>query len=155
MNNLQIDKATAKRIYKTSPKWFQEILISTFGAECFSENITDRIKTIEDASEETGISIDDLNKAIGTPDEINYKKVKMVAKARNEGWSPDWGNGNEKKWFPIFKMPSPSSGFGFDDSDCSYAVTYSTVGSRLCFKNEALSNYAAKQFIDLYKSFLV
>jgi hypothetical protein len=47
-----------------------------------------------------------------------------------------------------------SSGFGFDASACYCDFAGTLVGSRLCFETKEKSDYAAQQFIDLYKSFL-
>jgi hypothetical protein len=52
------------------------------------------------------------------PDEKAYILLKFLAKALNEGWIPDWNNGN------------------------------------YCFKSKELSDYAAKQFLSLYKQFM-
>ena len=86
-----------------------------------------------------------------TPDEIAYKKLKVVAKAINQGWVPDWDNKNQSKWWPWFNL---SSGFGFSSSGYSCDLADACVGSHLCFESEAKSNYAATQFIDIYKQFL-
>jgi hypothetical protein len=83
------------------------------------------------------------------------KKLFIVAKALNEGWVPDWDNSNERKWWPWFCMDSAGSGFRFDVAyfECTY--TYTIVGSRLCFKNKELAQYAGTQFIEIYKEFMV
>lgn len=76
----------------------------------------------------------------------------MVAKAINKGWEPDWNNSNQYKWWPYFDL---SSGFGFSYSDYGYGGTdTSASGSRLCFESEDKSEYAATQFIEIYKQFL-
>jgi hypothetical protein len=86
-----------------------------------------------------------------TPDEVAYKKLKIVIKAINQGWVPDWTNSSQPKYWPWFNLSS-GSGFSFSLSGYRYVGTF--VGSRLCFESEAKSNYAAKQFSDLYKQFL-
>lgn len=45
------------------------------------------------------------------------------------------------------------AGFAFADSNHAPSNTVASVGSRLCFKSEALAVYAGKQFIDLYMDF--
>jgi hypothetical protein len=77
--------------------------------------------------------------------------LKMVVKAINGDWTPDWSNSDQYKYWPYFIL---SSGFGF-----SYSYYYSdhsdtTVGSRLCFETREKSNYAAQQFIDIYEQFM-
>ena len=77
--------------------------------------------------------------------------LKMVAKAINQGWVPDWNNSDQKKWWPWFNL---SSGFGFSDSCYYYGLASTAVGSRLCFETEEKSDYAANQFMEIYKEFL-
>lgn len=148
----KINKEVAKRLYKESPEWFKNQLVEAFGEECFKKrNFTD-IKTFEDACDEVGISPDSVfDSAKDSPDEIAYKKLKVIVKAINGEWVPDWANTNQRKWWPWFNL---SSGFGFSLSDFSYTDACTSVGSRLCFESEEKSDYSAKQFIQLYKEFL-
>ena len=82
----------------------------------------------------------------------NYKLIK-IAEALNEGWKPDWKNWDELKYYPWFRMDTPS-GFGFSYSFCAYSFTASIVGSRLCFKSRELAEYAGKQFEAIYNDYL-
>jgi len=148
---LKLNKKTAKSIYPESPAWFQEVLIETFGSDYFKKRSFEDIKTFEVACEELGI---DANKQFldeYTPDEIAYKKLKIIVAAINQGWTPDWSNSSQYKYWPYFKL---SSGFGFSRSNSGYGNATTHVGSRLCFESEAKSDYAAKQFIDIYEQFL-
>ncbi len=151
METLKLDKAEAKKQFKSAPEWFRQVLISTFGAGTFSEKITDRISTFENLCNETGTDPEDYNKLFGTLDENAYRRLKLAAKVLNEGWEPNWKDTNERKWFPIFSL---SSGFGFSYSGYGYTDAYTYVGSRLCFKSEELSDFAAKTFLEDYKAYL-
>jgi hypothetical protein len=74
----------------------------------------------------------------------------VICRVLNEGWSPDWNNSSEYKYYPWFKMSGLGlsyDGYGFTHSD-----TY--VGSSPCFKSSELAEYAGKQFISIYKDFL-
>lgn len=152
---LKIDKKTAKRLYPESPEWFKADLNEAFGEDCFRKKRFDEIITFADACEECGITEEEFNERFEKlgldADTINYEKLKIVVKAVNQGWTPDRNNGNQKKWFPIFNL---SSGFGFQLSAYDFTHTGTYVGSRLCFESEQKSDYAAKQFIEIYKNFL-
>lgn len=113
--------------------------------------ITDRVKTFEDACSVLGINTNSIYDCGDTKDEIAYKKLKLIAKALNEGWKPNWENGNEYKYYPWFKM---QSGFGFSNTSCASTYSYAGVGSRLCFKTDALAKYAGQQFESIYKDLL-
>ena len=86
-------------------------------------------------------------------DELAYKQLKLIVQAFNEGWVPDWTNSNEYKYYPWFKMGSPSGGgfssYVFGDWDAD-----SSVGSRLCFKSADLAKHAGQLFESIYKDFL-
>ena len=148
---LKLEKKTAKKLYPEAPLWFQKVLTETFGIDCFKKKSFDDIKTFEDACEELGIDLSEVIQECDTPDEIAYKKLKIVIRAINQGWTPDWSNTSQRKWWPYFNL---SSGICFSHSHYGFVITDTTVGSRLCFETEEKSTYAAKQFIELYEQFL-
>lgn len=157
MKTLQIDETNAKKWYKDATPEFKAMLEDTFKKEFFSDKITDRIKTYEDACHELGESM--LNELSGyinglTLDEICYRQLKMITEALNEGWTPDWSDGDQPKYFPYFYTGS-SSGFASESTDCYYSRPVAGCGSRLCFKTRELAEYAGRQFVDLYKGFMM
>lgn len=115
----------------------------------------ENIKTFEDAC--TALKISFTPPEGLTKDELAYMKLKIIVKALNEGWEPNWNNWDEYKYYPWFIMGecngSPGSGFSYND--CVYGLTCSGVGSRLCFKSQELSDYAGEQFQELYKDFFL
>jgi hypothetical protein len=138
---------------KASAEW-KNVLEETFTKEFFQQKITDRVKTFEDACGVLGIDLIAFVDDDSAPDESAYIQLKTIAKALNEGWTPDWNNDEEYKYYPWFEMQktkSNPSGFRLDGVGYDYA--YSIVGSRLCFHSRELAEYAAKQFQDLYKQF--
>ncbi|WP_052237523.1 hypothetical protein [Myroides sp. A21] len=123
--------------------------------EPLPKDIKERLKTFEDVLKEKNMTLEYFNEISEEllPDELAYRKLKLIAGVLNEGWEPDWSNSNEYKYYPWFKMGSPSGvGFSYDGYDRWYAG--SNVGSRLCFKSSELAEYAGKQFTDIYKDFL-
>ena len=121
-----------------------------------NKKITELVKTFEDARKLTGRpdvpDFSNLPTDMRKHFEAQYKMI-VIAEALNEGWIPDWDNYNEYKYYPWFEM-SPSS-FAFYDSYCDSAFAYAGCGSRLCLKSKELSEYCGKQFIDLWKQFII
>lgn len=157
MKTLQIEESKARSIYKTASSELKIMLEDTFGKEFFSQKVTERIKTYEDACVELGITpIDESIRSSNgfTKDEIAYRKIKTITEALNEGWVPDWTDENQKKWFPYF-YPNYSSGFVFNYTDYDCSLTTAANGLRLCFKSDELATYAGKQFVELYKEFIL
>lgn len=127
------------------------------------EEITDRVKTYEDACKVLGVEpINEQNaKAQGfRSDEIARRKLETIAAALNEGWKPDWNNTDQYKYYPYFYIQENAKGKG--SAGLSFASTYlaashtaAFIGSRLCFYALRLARYAGNQFTDLYEQILI
>ena len=150
MKTITLHEDNLKKAFKGADKQGQKLLIALYPELQSKGEITDRIKTFEDACRELDECPIELL-ANYPSDVIDYKMACIICKALNEGWTPDWENTNQYKWFPWFNM---KGGFGFSFSPCTYPGTCASVGSRLCFKTEALANYAGKQFESIYKNLL-
>ena len=113
------------------------------------------IKSFDDACRVCSTTEEEFNSYYDVldldPDTIAYEKLKIIIKAINNGWTPDWDNTVQPKYYAWFNL---SSGSGFSGTDCGYEYTYSSVGSRLCFESKDKCEYATKQFADIYKEFL-
>lgn len=118
--------------------------------------VTKRIKTYEDACRELDIPTNPEKCRFMSKDEKAYYFLKVIAKALNEGWEPDWSNRNQEKWYPWFEVTGTNPA-GLACSDAIYPVSYTaaSIGSLLCFKTEALAKYAGTQFIKLYEKYLL
>jgi hypothetical protein len=160
MNTLEIKKENAQKAYNEGCSDVKKVLINLLGKETFiAANITDRIKTYEDACEALGTTSDDQYFEY-RPDAVKghektllaYAKLLVIVKALNEGWVPDWKNSSQYKYYPWWDL---SSGSGLSRIAVYYRDSCSAVGSRLCFKSRELAEYAAKQFKDIYTEFLI
>lgn len=112
------------------------------------------IKSYEDACKILGVQPISENAVAAFPAEdrksmLAYHKLTIIARAINGGWKPDWNNRSQYKYYPVFY---------YENAGLSYAIhaatiTNANVGSRLCFQTEAMSDYAAATFADLYTDF--
>lgn len=115
------------------------------------KNIREQLQDFNDVLEYHGLTeeqFNDNNKGL-TPDEVGYRKEKLIVAAYNEGKKPDWNDGTPKR-YPLFDLSS--SGFRSYVYDGWHS--YSDVGSRLCFVGpDALENLrdAVDKFLDEYK----
>ncbi len=153
---LEITRQAAIKAHDEASTKGKTLLENLFGKRVFQKDIKERIKTFDDVIRELGDDPEEFKNAISImeePDEIAYVKLKLIAKALNEGWTPDWSNGEWDKWYPWFKMDDSSSAGRFSFADSDYQDSYSYVGSRLCFKSKDLATYAGTQFLDIYKDF--
>ena len=120
-------------------------------------NITDKIKTFEDACQAlnldpTHLPIVDLLPEKDRKSIIAYYKLTIIIRALNEGWEPNWQDEDEKKFYNYFYYHSVS---GFVCSNASYSHASTSFGSRLCFNSRYLAVYALSQFKDLYEDYLL
>ena len=105
------------------------------------------IKTFEDACEKLGygekfeLFFDSLEN-----NETAFIKLNVIIRALNNGWIPNWNDSSEYKYWNYLNVQE-----GFSDFSTFYSYTFTIVSSALCFKSRVIAEYAAKQFIDLYK----
>lgn len=150
---LTVTKANALLAYKKGGKEERALLENLYGKEHFSQNVMERVKTYEDACAELGLDPKEELPYQNPKDKrqkvVNAKaKLDIIAEALQEGFTPDFMDTNQKKWYPWFI--GKGSGFGFSAADYDYDGTNSFVGSRLCFANEKTAEYFGTQFLDLH-----
>ena len=155
---LETNKEDAVKAYESASKKEKVLLEKLFGKEAFVSNITERVKTFDEACKVLDIKPDlpDVSKMPKQHQKalIAHYKLVIIAEALNEGWKPDWTNYNEYKYYPWFKYSKSRSCFMFDGSAWLDTITDST-GSRLCFKTKALAEYIGKQFEELYNEYFL
>lgn len=98
-------------------------------------NITDKVKSFEDACQLLGIK-PDVPKVSLLPEKhqkaiVAHYKLIIITETLNEGWTPDWSNWNERKYYPWFEMSDSSSQFSFNNSNNQNSNSNCTT--HLCF----------------------
>lgn len=188
MNNeiIEIQKSNALAAYDAAREAgadsTMKVLEALFGEETFKpKDVTERIKTFEDACKELGIEADkwlqDRAELGFEPDVIAYMKLRIICAALNEGWIPQFISG-ERRYYPWFWLYTEQeiqdmdeeekidrhliptgdyrtgyAGFAFASSNYAPSSASAAFGSRLCLKSAALAVYCGKQFIDIWADF--
>ena len=188
MNNetIQIKKDSVLSVYQTAYETGDTdtmlALETLFGEDIFNpKDVTERIKTFEDACQELGKShplvcqynaIDDVDTNLNA-----YLKLRIITAALNEGWEPQFTE-DEWRYYPYFWLYTQKeidemeadekqerrlmsaggfqteyAGFACALSDHVPSYTRASIGSRLCLKSDTLAVYCGKQFIDLWADF--
>lgn len=114
------------------------------------------IKSYEDACKVLGVQPISENAVAAFPAEdrksmLAYHKLTIIARAINGGWKPDWNNRSQYKYYPVFYYENAGLSYAHTNRTASNASA--NIGSRLCFQTEAMSDYAAATFADLYTDF--
>ena len=146
---ISIDKAALIKSYNSADTKGKALLEKLHGKQVFQKSITEQVKTFEDACKLLGITPNTVFTKADNKDDIAFKKLKVIAAALNQGWKPNWKDGNEYKYYPWFDL---SKGFVLVNVHCRYQ--HSNVSSRLCFVSEDVARYAATQFLSLYKDYM-
>ena len=115
-------------------------------------DIKEKIKTFEDAMEATGRK--QMPDFSSCPQDMRKHfealfKMYVIVEALNEGWTPDWSNYDERKFYPWFYMSPSSFAFLASNYGCEAAIAGS--GSRLKLRTVGLAKYCAEQFLDIWK----
>jgi hypothetical protein len=123
--------------------------------DAFPKDITYKVKTWEDLLKIAG---KDSNQVLPyrnarSKNEISQNalaKVQLISEVLNQGWTPDWNNHNEYKYYPYFEKTK--SGWVV----CSYVnglrIAYYAAG--MYFKSSELALFAGNTFLDIYKELL-
>ena len=121
-----------------------------------------RVKSYEEACERVGVEplTEERIKALELrPDEVARKKLEVIAAALNDGWSPDWNDTNQYKYYPYFYIEPRKhcalAGLAYAHSHYAASHTTALIGSRLCFNDPETARYAGKQFTELYEQLLL
>lgn len=182
-NQITISESDVFDAYKNGTQEVKKLLEKLFGEDTFKpKDITERVKTFEDACIELGRENCLVQDYLSTTDKTSsdllaYIKLRIICAALNEGWKPQFTE-NEKRYHPWFilwtkdelldksdewkttrhlistdKYQTDYVGFTFADADYVPSPTYTYVGSCLCLKSATLARYCGKQFIDLWVDF--
>jgi hypothetical protein len=159
MRTLQIKQDSLLAAFRNAGKEGKQVLSDLFGKQvALYDNITDRVKSFEDACQVLGISTN-VPEVKGLPRKhqkaiiANYKLI-VIAEALNEGWKPNWQDSDEYKYYPWFDMSNPA-GVGYSSTNHAASYTIAAVGSRLCLKNRELAIYFGQTFTDLFNDSLL
>ncbi len=111
MSDIKIKKQNVLDAYKNASDEHKELLEHLFGSEVFKPaDVRERIKTFADAA--TAVGIEDPEEweeqySDLEPDVLAYFKLRIITKALNEGWEPQFTE-DEWRWFPWHYLWSES-----------------------------------------------
>ena len=148
--------------------------------------VTERVKTFEDACKEMDIDAEAIQQqwqdaGITMVDEVAYQKLRIITAALNEGWEPEFNDG-EYRYYPYCLLYTKEEieqkddewkdehnlqlwvggGGSYYGADCGLACAASydawssalaCVSARLAHKTEELAIYSGKQFTELWANY--
>lgn len=178
---ITVQKENILNAYKQASKEQKTLLENMFGKDIFkSKDITERIKTFEDACEALGnehplvIEYKIISGAYDIMDDLYaYLELRIICAALNEGWEPTFDKDecyfypgfrpyHEEKdankecrvplWSNINANANGDIAFVSAGSTGSYSIAAHSVP--LALKTKELAEYCGKQFRDIWADFL-
>lgn len=122
------------------------------------KQLSERLKTVEDAYKETDRPIIDFSfypEDLRINREAEYNAIVLVEAARKieiENGSDeklDWTDYSQWKWIPWFRMSA--SGFAFRAASYDYSRANAGSGARLRVLSEVTCKYLGETFLDIWK----
>ena len=129
MEELKIKAANAQEAYRNADAKGKKILEDLFGKDALvPKDITDRIKTLEDALAAIGTpegEIKDFFKKFENlgKDVVAYMKLKVIIEALNDGWKPTFKDG-EWRYYPWFALYTKEEWDELSDEDKKAGVCF-------------------------------
>lgn len=148
--------------------------------------VTERVKTFEDACKELGIDAEAIQQqwqdaGITMLDEVAYQKLRIITAALNEGWEPEFKDG-EYRYYPYCLLYTKEEieqkddewkdehnlqlwlggGNSHNGAYCglAFAISYNAwsnapayISARIAHKTEELAIYSGKQFTELWANY--
>lgn len=166
-----------------SKEQVQNEMHKVFGEDTFKpKDITERVKTFEDACRELGEEHKLVQEWLYwegncSEDLAAYLKLRIICAALNEGWEPQFTE-DEWRYYPWFWLYTQKeikdmdedektdrrlmstgdyqtgyAGLAYAFSSDAPSGTDANIGSRLCLKSDTLAVYCGKQFINIWADF--
>ncbi|HWK58137.1 MAG TPA: hypothetical protein VNQ80_12395 [Parapedobacter sp.] len=152
MEELKVTKQNALAAHNEANQKGKALLENLFGKKVFTGNVRDRIFDFDDVLDELGIKpIQFINESkLLPPRFVTELKLEYIARAYNEGQTPDWDDNEQRKYWGWFWMDS-ARGVSFDAYYYDYSDSY--VASRLAFLD--LDNFkdAVKKFLPVFEEY--
>lgn len=193
---IEIRKDKLQELYKIlthypviSKEQVDSEMCKVFGVDVLKKpiDVRERVKTFDDACRELGEEHQFVKsfRSIYTgtdsdiADVVAYHKLRIVCAALNEGWEPQFINGETRyyPWFGLYtkeeidemseddsKELNMKSTDGYQTEYAGFGSAYSFFtpsnasayfGSRLCLKSDTLATYCGRQFTDIWADFLL
>lgn len=151
MKEFKVDQEFILEAYNAACDNWKKKLKSKF-PEAWPKNITDKVKTFEDVESILGkVVLPYTNPSTKQQVSTNASvKIQHISKALNEGWTPNFNNSDERKWYPWFEKKIS----GWSVRGVGYYCGLAGMGSDFFFKSEELARYAATKFLEIYKEYL-
>lgn len=147
---IPIQKSKAFIAFNNATPEGKKLLTDLLGPENVSGDITDLVKTFEDAEAlDTGWTAEDEAYL------QNVKKATIITRVLNAGWKANYDDDKQPKYYVWMVYDKAASAFRFFGTYDVYTGAYSATVSRHVFKDAKTARYFVEQFNTLVNKILL
>ena len=142
-NEIELTKSEIDEMFQASNSAQLEVLKKFFTG---SKDIRDKVKSFLDACNILDVDPKSVYRSSDSQTDVAFKKLKIIIKALNEGWWPNFEDDKQFKYWNYFKLKG-----GFSYCTTSYNATTTDVPSALLLKSNKLAVYVSEIALEEYK----
>lgn len=172
MKKIEIEKTKLEVAFSVACGNTRTVLLALFGEDAVMPDKPDysdyhNVKTMDDVFAATGCNKEEFEKKLADlPEDVQaFMLLRLIRKALNPTWIPNWADTNERKYFPYFSIILPAgvggagsgSNLGVSCLDSSDVASYSGAGcgGALASENREIAIWFGEHFAEIWKGYLL
>lgn len=172
MKKIEIEKTKLEAAFDVACGNTRAVLLALFGEDAVKPEKPDysdyhNIKTMDDVFAATGRNKEEFEKKIADlPEDVQaFMLLRLIRKALNPTWIPNWADTNEWKYFPYFSIEIPAGvGSASNGSDlgvsCLHSINVASYSSAACggalaSENREIAIWFGEHFAEIWKGYLL
>ena len=169
---IEIEKSNLVAAYNVAAGNVKQVLLTMFGKDAVMPDKPDysdyhNIKTMDDVFAATGCNKEEFEKKLADlPEDVQaFMLLRLIRKALNPTWIPNWADTDEYKYFPYFSIEIPagvgSASYGsFLGVSCLYSngvasSSRASYGGALASENREIAIWFGEHFAEIWKGYLL
>lgn len=158
IKEIKLSKEEAVKLFAQASPAGQQFLKDKFGADTFTYDPVEQIKSLEDACTVTGA---DEHTAVPFENPANddqrcinaFAALIQINRAFNQNKKKQWGDNINPKWYAWWKMPAPS-GSGLSFGGAVFGISHTRVPARLTLLKKDHVKILADRFPGYYEDLM-
>lgn len=169
MKKIEIEKTKLEAAFSVACGNTRAVLLALFGKDAVMPDYSDyhNIKTMDDVFAATGCNKEEFEKKLADlPEDVQaFMLLRLIRKALNPTWVPNWADTNEWKYFPYFSIEVPAGvgcansgsdlGVSCLTSNCVASYSNAYYGGALASENREIAIWFGEHFAEIWKGYLL
>ena len=169
---IEIQKSNLVAAYNVAAGNVKEVLVTMFGKDAVMPDKPDysdyhNIQTMDDVFAATGCNKEEFEKKLADlPEDVQaFMLLRLIRKALNPTWIPNWADTDEWKYFPYFSIEVPAGVGGAHHGShlgvsCLYSDTVASssaagFGGALASENREIAIWFGEHFAEIWRGYLL